>query len=83
MVYAHYFPLTSQGNIYSMTKLAVLNSFKLLIASLKREIICFEYVENATLLTPSSKEVLFTYIPSKFINKFKIKLICFIIHILF
>ncbi|XP_044730220.1 KICSTOR complex protein kaptin-like [Chrysoperla carnea] len=64
MVYAHYFPLTSQGNIYSMTKLAVLNSFKLLIASLKREIICFEYVENATLLTPSSKEVLFTYIPN-------------------
>ncbi|KAJ8941658.1 hypothetical protein NQ314_010303 [Rhamnusium bicolor] len=63
---AHYFYIPSQGNIYTMTDLKLANgSTKLLVASLKREIFCFEYQESPTgSLVPTTKEVSFTYIPN-------------------
>lgn len=63
---AHYFPLPSQGNIYTFTKLVLANgSTKLLVASLKREVFYFEYLDNPNgVLVPTTKEVSFTYIPS-------------------
>ncbi|CAL7951685.1 unnamed protein product [Xylocopa violacea] len=63
---AHWFPLTSQGNIYSMTKLCSINGFnKVLVASLKRKIYSCEYHLMPNLhLRPLVKELLFTYIPS-------------------
>lgn len=62
----HYFPLTSQGNIYTFTMLHLANNTnKLLIASLRREVLCFEYQENSLdILIPSTKEISFTYIPN-------------------
>ncbi|XP_012534101.1 KICSTOR complex protein kaptin [Monomorium pharaonis] len=62
---AHWFPLASQGNIYSMTKLCSPNSpNKLLVASLKRKIYSCEYHQTSEFLRPMVKELLFTYIPS-------------------
>ncbi|CAH0551988.1 unnamed protein product [Brassicogethes aeneus] len=63
---AHYFHLPSQGSIYTLTVLNLANgSKKLLVASLKREIFCFEYLESPkNYLIPTTKEVSFTYIPS-------------------
>ncbi|KAJ8923985.1 hypothetical protein NQ315_006761 [Exocentrus adspersus] len=63
---AHYFYIPSQGNIYTMTELKLANgSMKLLVASLKREISCFEYQESPTgSLVPTTKEISFTYIPN-------------------
>ncbi|CAG9837605.1 unnamed protein product [Diabrotica balteata] len=62
----HFFHTTSQGNIYTMVELPLPNgSTKLLVASLKREIFCFEFQESPSgSLIPSSKEVSFTYIPN-------------------
>ncbi|XP_033338511.1 KICSTOR complex protein kaptin [Megalopta genalis] len=66
LIDAHWFPLTSQGNIYSMTKLCSTNgSNKVLVASLKRKIYSCEYHSMPNLyLRPLVKELLFTYIPS-------------------
>ncbi|KZC10390.1 Kaptin, partial [Dufourea novaeangliae] len=66
LIDAHWFPLTSQGNIYSMTKLCCTNgSNKVLVASLKRKIYTCEYHLMPNLhLRPLVKELLFTYIPS-------------------
>lgn len=66
---AHFFPLSSQGNIYTLTSLHLANGAnKLLVASLRREVICFEYQENATgILVPTAKEISFTYLPSKYL----------------
>ncbi|XP_031826699.1 KICSTOR complex protein kaptin isoform X1 [Nomia melanderi] len=66
LIDAHWFPLTSQGNIYSMTKLCSTNgSNKVLVASLKRKIYSCEYHLMPNLhLRPLVKELLFTYIPS-------------------
>lgn len=63
---AHYFSLPSQGNIYTFTPLRLVNgSNKLLVAALKREVFCFEYLENTNgVLLPTTREVSFTYIPS-------------------
>ncbi|XP_066587970.1 KICSTOR complex protein kaptin-like isoform X2 [Prorops nasuta] len=63
---AHWFPLTSQGNIYSMTKLCSQNNVnKVLVASLKRKIYSCEYQPSSkSHLRPVVKELLFTYIPS-------------------
>lgn len=63
---AHYFHLPSQGNVFTLTDLNLANgSKKLLVASLKREIFCFEYTESSSgYLKPTIKEVSFTYIPS-------------------
>lgn len=62
---AHWFPLASQGNIYSMTKLcSPSSSNKLLVASLKRKIYSCEYHQMKEFLRPMVKELLFTYIPS-------------------
>ncbi|KAK9883968.1 hypothetical protein WA026_004904 [Henosepilachna vigintioctopunctata] len=66
LIYSHYFSLPTQGNIYTITNLELANgTSKLLVASLKREIFCFEYVEgtNGTLI-PTAREVSFTYIPT-------------------
>uniref|UniRef100_A0A1Y1MIN7 Cleavage/polyadenylation specificity factor A subunit N-terminal domain-containing protein n=1 Tax=Photinus pyralis TaxID=7054 RepID=A0A1Y1MIN7_PHOPY len=62
---AHYFSLSSQGNIYTVTILRLANNTnKLLVASLRREIIYFEYLQGPTgILIPSTKEVSFTYLP--------------------
>lgn len=64
---AHYFQLNSQGNVYTLTNLPLPNGTnKILAASLKREIFCFEYPDTISdILTPTTKEVLFTYIPGK------------------
>lgn len=69
---AHYFYIPSQGNVYTMTDLKLANgSIKLLVASLKREVFCFEYQESPTgSLVPTTKEISFTYIPSKFAFSF-------------
>lgn len=65
LIDAHWFPLASQGNIYSMTKLCSPNSSnKLLVASLKRKIYSCEYHQMTEFLRPMVKELLFTYIPS-------------------
>ncbi|XP_032680752.1 KICSTOR complex protein kaptin-like isoform X2 [Odontomachus brunneus] len=66
LIDAHWFPLASQGNIYSMTKLCSPNGAnKLLVASLKRKIYSCEYHLMLDLnLRPMVKELLFTYIPS-------------------
>ncbi|KAG7205177.1 hypothetical protein KM043_018268 [Ampulex compressa] len=63
---AHWFPLASQGNIYSMTRLCSMNgSNKVLVASLKRKIYSCEYHQMPkSYLRPMVKELLFTYIPS-------------------
>lgn len=64
---AHWFPLTSQGNIYSMTKLYSSNDYnKLLVASLKRKIYSCEYQKLNGYLRPMVKELVFTYIPSMY-----------------
>ncbi|CAH1110509.1 unnamed protein product [Psylliodes chrysocephalus] len=62
----HVFHTSSQGNIYTIVELPMTNgSTKLLVASLKREIFCFEFQESSSgCLIPSSKEVSFTYIPN-------------------
>lgn len=66
---AHYFQISSQGNVYTLTNLQLANGTnKILAASLKREVYCFEYPENfSDLLIPQTKEVLFTYIPGNLI----------------
>ncbi|XP_011859210.1 PREDICTED: kaptin-like [Vollenhovia emeryi] len=65
LIDAHWFPLASQGNIYSMTKLCSSSSSnKLLVASLKRKIYSCEYHQTSEFLRPMVKELLFTYIPS-------------------
>ncbi|XP_012264489.1 KICSTOR complex protein kaptin-like [Athalia rosae] len=67
LIDAHWFPLASQGNIYSMTKLcSVIGSNKVLVASLKRKIYSCEYnrTPKRRHLRPLVKELLFTYIPS-------------------
>lgn len=63
----HFFYSPSQGNVYTMTDIQLANgTTKLLVASLKREIFCFEYLDCPTgSLAPSSREISFTYIPSK------------------
>lgn len=67
---AHYFPLPSQGSIYTFSNIKLANnSNKLLVASLKREVYCFEYHEETSgILVPSLKEISFTYIPSNLFN---------------
>ncbi|XP_045474499.1 KICSTOR complex protein kaptin-like [Harmonia axyridis] len=64
--YSHYFSLPTQGNIYSMANLELANgTSKLLVASLKREIFCFEYIDGPKdQLIPTAREVSFTYIPT-------------------
>ena len=63
---AHYFGLPSQGNVYSLTNLCMSEGFnKILVASLKRKVFSFDYVESGGFLKPSVREVPFTYIPSK------------------
>lgn len=64
----HFFYTPSQGNIYTMTDIQLANGqTKLLVASLKREIFCFEYQECLTgSLAPTTREISFTYIPSNF-----------------
>lgn len=65
LIDAHWFPLASQGNIYSMTKLcSPNNSNKLLVASLKRKIYSCEYHQMSEFSRPMVKELLFTYIPN-------------------
>lgn len=66
LIDAHWFPLASQSNIYSMTQLCSLSGVnKVLVASLKRKIYSCEYhITPKWNLRPVVKELLFTYIPS-------------------
>lgn len=65
MINIHFFPLTSQGNIYSMSKLSSPNGTnKILVASLRRKIYSCEADHENNVLRPIVKELLFTYIPS-------------------
>nr|CAH7724648.1 unnamed protein product [Callosobruchus chinensis] len=63
---AHFFYMPSQGNIYTMAELQLASGCKkLLVASLKREIFCFEYQESSTgTLVPTARDISFTYIPN-------------------
>lgn len=62
----HWFPLVSQGNIYSLTKLtSTKGPNKVLVASLKRKIyLCECHLLSKYRIKPLIKELLFTYIPS-------------------
>lgn len=61
---AHFSAITSQSSVYGLTSMRTkINSHKVLMASSKRKIFCVDYSENQKILTPSSKEVQFTYIP--------------------
>lgn len=62
----HWFPLVSQGNIYSLTNLqSTKNANKVLVASLKRNIyLCECQILPKNQINPLIKELLFTYIPS-------------------
>lgn len=64
--YSHYFSLPTQGSIYTLANLNLPNgTSKLLVASLKREIYCLEYLEGTDgSLIPTAREVSFTYIPT-------------------
>lgn len=64
--HAHYFPMPSQGNVNTISFLELINgTIKILVATLKRQIFCFEYLEKSkSILIPSVKEVSFTYIPT-------------------
>ncbi|KAF7988500.1 hypothetical protein HCN44_001073 [Aphidius gifuensis] len=65
LINIHFFPLTSQGNIYSMSKLSSSNGTnKILVASLKRKIYSCEADRENNVLRPIVKELLFTYIPN-------------------
>ncbi|XP_043494971.1 KICSTOR complex protein kaptin-like isoform X2 [Polistes fuscatus] len=66
LIDAHWFPLASQSNIYSMTQLCSLSGVnKVLVASLKRKIYSCEYhITPKWNLRPVVKELLFTYIPN-------------------
>ncbi|XP_034941933.1 KICSTOR complex protein kaptin-like [Chelonus insularis] len=66
LINIHWFPLTSQGNVYSMSKLcSPYSTNKILVASLKRKIFSCGYQKtNDKILKPIVKELLFTYIPS-------------------
>ena len=74
LIHAHWFPLASQGNIYSLTTLqSQKGPNKILVASLKREIYSFEYHQHSKWrLKPLVKELLFTYIPSTSFHSFSI-----------
>jgi hypothetical protein len=67
LIYAHWFPLASQGNIYSLTTLKSSKGCgKILVGSLKRKIYSFEFHQHSKWrLKPLVKEMVFTYIPSK------------------
>jgi len=63
---AHFVALPSQSNIYGLEVLQMVGGIsKILVASLRRPIVCVEYVTSKPFepLVPSSREVHFTYIP--------------------
>ncbi|XP_037072009.1 KICSTOR complex protein kaptin-like isoform X3 [Pollicipes pollicipes] len=62
---AHYIPLPSQGNVYSLAFLQVDRGVtKVLVASLKRKVYSLEYVHDARgVLHPTVNEIPFTYLP--------------------
>ncbi|XP_063986625.1 KICSTOR complex protein kaptin-like [Diachasmimorpha longicaudata] len=66
LINIHWFPLASQGNVYSMSKLCSPSGVnRILVASLKRRIYSCEYHRvNDDVLRPIVKELLFTYIPN-------------------
>uniref|UniRef100_A0A0C9PM13 Kptn protein n=1 Tax=Fopius arisanus TaxID=64838 RepID=A0A0C9PM13_9HYME len=66
LINIHWFPLASQGNVYSMSKLcSPCGVNRILVASLKRRIYSCEYHQsNDKILRPIVKELLFTYIPN-------------------
>lgn len=67
LIDAHYFMLPTQGNIYSLAVLNLCSGLnKFIVATLKRKIYSFEYVESSDgVLKPYVKEISCTYIPSK------------------
>ncbi|KAL7298585.1 hypothetical protein TKK_0008356 [Trichogramma kaykai] len=66
LMQAHWFPLSSQGNIYTLTFLqSCKGSAKILVACLNRKIYSCEYHKHSEWhIKPLVKELLFTYIPS-------------------
>lgn len=77
LIHVHWFPLASQGNIYSLTSLrSIKGPNKILVASLKRKIYSFEYSEDSKWpLKPIVKELVFTYIPSLYLLSFYIQFV--------
>ncbi|XP_050405172.1 KICSTOR complex protein kaptin [Patella vulgata] len=62
---AHYCGLTSQTNIYGMTRISNVNGTnRLLVASLKGDVVSVEYKKIQNKLKPCSRAVQFTYIPA-------------------
>ena len=69
---AHFCSLPSQTNIYGCSKIIGSGvTKKLLIASLVGKFYTIEYQRIFDKLTPSTKEVQFTYIPGKVISNFE------------
>ncbi|EEC14848.1 hypothetical protein IscW_ISCW020883 [Ixodes scapularis] len=63
---AHFSGLPSQSNIYGMTTLNIGDVNKVLVSCLQRNVFCVEYTRNKkNMLTPSSREIHFTYLPGK------------------
>lgn len=72
MVEINSFSLSYQGSVYSKTILEPLKSSrKLMVSSLKKKVSIFEFYETAEdILIPSTREMSFSYTPSKYIGKF-------------
>ena len=67
---AHFCSLPSQTNIYGCSKIIGSGmTKKLLVASLVGKFYTIEYQRIFDKLTPSTKEVQFTYIPGKVLNQ--------------
>lgn len=65
---AHFCSLPSQTTIYGCTKIqnSITNTNKLLVASLVGRFFTVEYQRIFDKLTPSTKEIQFTYIPGEY-----------------
>ncbi|XP_025104068.1 KICSTOR complex protein kaptin-like isoform X2 [Pomacea canaliculata] len=61
---AHFCSLSSQTNVYGMSKIRTENNTnKLLVSTIHRNFLSIEYQKTGDKLTPLTKDILFTYIP--------------------
>nr|XP_042905851.1 KICSTOR complex protein kaptin isoform X2 [Parasteatoda tepidariorum] len=66
MIEAHFYGIPHQSSIYGLTSLfAGESSHKVLVASSKRKVYCIEYTKSKQSVIFSTREVQFTYIPSR------------------
>ncbi|KAK3698434.1 hypothetical protein QZH41_010009 [Actinostola sp. cb2023] len=60
---AHFIPLSSQTNIYGLTRITDTDTARVLVGSSKGKVLCVEYISKWD--NPVAREVPFTYIPSE------------------